>query len=186
VTGGCSVNIGRGRCTFRFSSSEGSRHDRGDSKRHTPDLHSAGVYAPDRGSRALGRTAVRLCDRRRRPRASCSATYVSLAADGNRSPIRHRRGRCRTPAARFFHPAPRLREDWGARARGLAGILQRGDRKNPRGAAHPTQGGHNLEIGDQRTALLRGWIPASVANDAAAAGRRDGAPVRRPGALYPR
>ena len=57
--------------------------------------------------------------------------------------------------------------DW-ARERGLAGMFSEAT------AAHPYSQRANIELGAHETGFLLGWIPATVANDAAA-----GAPRRR-------
>jgi GNAT superfamily N-acetyltransferase len=71
------------------------------------------------------------------------------------------------PAARGQHLFTRTKRhlmDW-ARERGLAGMYSEAT------AAHPYSQRANIELGAHETGFLLGWIPASVANDAAA-GRR--------------
>lgn len=77
------------------------------------------------------------------------------------------------PAARGQHVFTRTKRflmDW-ARDRGMAGMFSEAT------AAHPFSQRANIELGARETGFLLGWIPASVANDAAAgaAGRRQSA-----------
>jgi serine/threonine-protein kinase RsbW len=71
------------------------------------------------------------------------------------------------PAARGQHLFTRTKSflmDWGA-GRGMAGMYSEAT------AAHPYSQRANLELGAHETGFLLGWIPESVANDAAAEGR---------------
>jgi len=71
------------------------------------------------------------------------------------------------PAARGQHLFTRTKRhlmDW-ARERGLAGMYSEAT------AAHPYSQKANLELGAHETGFLLGWIPASVANDAAGSKR---------------
>ena len=72
------------------------------------------------------------------------------------------------PAARgqhlFTHTKRHLME-W-ARSRGMAGMYSEAT------AAHPYSQRANVELGGHETGFLLGWIPASVANDAASAASR--------------
>jgi hypothetical protein len=71
------------------------------------------------------------------------------------------------PAARGQHLFTRTKRflmDW-AQERGLAGMFGEAT------AAHPYSQRANIELGAHETGFLLGWIPASVANDAADAGR---------------
>jgi serine/threonine-protein kinase RsbW len=93
---------------------------------------------------------------------------MSLAAAGDA--VAHSGQAVTLPAARGQHLFTRTKAfvmDW-ARARGLAGIYSEAT------AAHPYSQRANLELGAHETGFLLGWIPASVANDAAG-----GAPRRR-------
>ncbi len=75
-----------------------------------------------------------------------------------------------TPAARGQHLFTRTKRylmDW-AQAGGMAGLFSEAT------AAHPYSQRANVELGAHETGFLLGWIPASVANDAAAGG-----PARR-------
>ena len=79
------------------------------------------------------------------------------------------------PAARGQHLFTRTKRflmDW-ARERGLAGMYSEAT------AAHPYSQKANIELGAHETGFLLGWIPASVANDAA--GERRG---RQSAALF--
>jgi GNAT superfamily N-acetyltransferase len=72
------------------------------------------------------------------------------------------------PIARGQHIFTRTKQflmDW-ARERGFAGMFSEAT------AAHPYSQRANIELGAHETGFLLGWIPASVANDAAAAGPR--------------
>ncbi len=72
------------------------------------------------------------------------------------------------PAARGQHLFTRTKRflmDW-ARDEGLAGLFSEAT------AAHPYSQRANIELGAHETGFLLGWIPASVANDAAAAAPR--------------
>ncbi len=71
------------------------------------------------------------------------------------------------PAARGQHIFTRTKRflmDW-ARERGLAGMFSEAT------AAHPYSQRANVELGAHETGFLLGWIPASVANDAAGSRR---------------
>jgi hypothetical protein len=72
------------------------------------------------------------------------------------------------PAARGQHIFTRTKRflmDW-ARKRGMAGMYSEAT------AAHPYSQRANIDLGAHETGFLLGWIPASVANDAAAGERR--------------
>ncbi len=93
---------------------------------------------------------------------------MSLAAAGDA--VAHSGQAVTLPAARGQHLFTRTKRflmDW-AREQGLAGLFSEAT------AAHPYSQRANLELGAHETGFLLGWIPASVANDAAA-----GAPRRR-------
>jgi hypothetical protein len=80
------------------------------------------------------------------------------------------------PAARGQHIFTRTKRhlmEWAAE-RGLAGMYSEAT------AAHPYSQRANLELGAHETGFLLGWIPASVANDAAAERR----PRRQSAALF--
>jgi serine/threonine-protein kinase RsbW len=80
------------------------------------------------------------------------------------------------PAARGQHLFTRTKHhlmDW-ARDRGLAGMFSEAT------AAHPFSQKANLDLGAHETGFLLGWIPATVANDAAASDR----PRRQSAALF--
>src|SRR3954470_17280715 len=93
---------------------------------------------------------------------------MSLAAAGDA--VAHSGQAVTLEAARGQHLFTRTKRflmDW-ARAQGLAGMFSEAT------AAHPYSQRANVELGAHETGFLLGWIPASVANDAAA-----GAPRRR-------
>jgi hypothetical protein len=72
------------------------------------------------------------------------------------------------PAARgqhLFTHTKRHLMDW-ARSRGMAGMYSEAT------AAHPYSQRANVELGGHETGFLLGWIPASVANDAASPSSR--------------
>jgi serine/threonine-protein kinase RsbW len=93
---------------------------------------------------------------------------MSLAAAGDA--VAHSGQAVTLPAARGQHLFTRTKAflmEW-ARQQGLAGMYSEAT------AAHPYSQRANIELGAHETGFLLGWIPASVANDAAA-----GAPRRR-------
>jgi hypothetical protein len=86
---------------------------------------------------------------------------MSLAAAGDA--VAHSGQAVTLPAARGQHLFTRTKRylmDW-ARERGLAGLYSEAT------AAHPYSQKANIELGAHETGFLLGWIPASVANDAA-------------------
>jgi serine/threonine-protein kinase RsbW len=86
---------------------------------------------------------------------------MSLAAAGDA--VGHSGQAVTLPAARgqhLFTRAKRHLMDW-AQERGLAGMYSEAT------AAHPYSQKANIELGAHETGFLLGWIPASVANDAA-------------------
>ncbi|HWC09154.1 MAG TPA: hypothetical protein VG458_08885 [Solirubrobacterales bacterium] len=93
---------------------------------------------------------------------------MSLAAAGDA--VAHSGQAVTLPLARGQHMFTRTKRylmDW-AQGEGLAGMFSEAT------AAHPYSQKANVELGAHETGFLLGWIPASVANDAAA-----GAPRRR-------
>ncbi len=93
---------------------------------------------------------------------------MSLAAAGDA--VAHSGQAVTMPAARGQHLFTRTKRflmDW-ARGEGLAGMFSEAT------AAHPYSQRANIELGAHETGFLLGWVPASVANDAAG-----GAPRRR-------
>jgi GNAT superfamily N-acetyltransferase len=90
---------------------------------------------------------------------------MSLAAAGDA--VGHSGQAVTLPAARGQHLFTRTKRylmDW-ARERGLAGMYSEAT------AAHPYSQRANIDLGAHETGFLLGWIPASVANDAAGGGR---------------
>ncbi|HEX3174149.1 MAG TPA: hypothetical protein VHQ43_08010 [Solirubrobacterales bacterium] len=99
---------------------------------------------------------------------------MSLAAAGDA--VGHSGQAVTMPAARGQHIFTRTKRhlmDWAA-DRGLAGMYSEAT------AAHPYSQRANLELGAHETGFLLGWIPASVANDAADERR----PRRQSAALF--
>jgi hypothetical protein len=99
---------------------------------------------------------------------------MSLAAAGDA--VGHSGQAVTMPAARGQHLFTRTKRhlmDW-AGERGLAGMYSEAT------AAHPYSQRANLELGAHETGFLLGWIPASVANDAAV----DRRPRRQSAALF--
>jgi hypothetical protein len=93
---------------------------------------------------------------------------MSMAAAGDA--VAHSGQAVTMPIARGQHIFTRTKRflmDW-AQGEGLAGMFSEAT------AAHPYSQRANIELGAHETGFLLGWIPASVANDAAA-----GAPRRR-------
>ncbi|HUC01214.1 MAG TPA: hypothetical protein VMS11_15475 [Solirubrobacterales bacterium] len=91
---------------------------------------------------------------------------MSLAAAGDA--VAHSGQAVTMPAARGHHLFTRTKRylmDW-ARDQGLAGMFSEAT------AAHPYSQRANIDLGANETGFLLGWIPASVANDAAADGPR--------------
>jgi len=91
---------------------------------------------------------------------------MSLAAAGDA--VGHSGQAVTMPAARGQHLFTRTKRfliDW-ATEQGLAGMYSEAT------AAHPYSQRANIELGAHETGFLLGWIPASVANDAAREGRR--------------
>jgi hypothetical protein len=99
---------------------------------------------------------------------------MSLAAAGDA--VGHSGQAVTVPAARGQHLFTRTKRhlmDWAAE-HGLAGMYSEAT------AAHPYSQRANLELGAHETGFLLGWIPASVANDAAV----DQRPRRQSAALF--
>jgi hypothetical protein len=91
---------------------------------------------------------------------------MSLAAAGDA--VGHSGQAVTMPIARGRHIFTRTKRHlmgW-ARERGLAGMYSEAT------AAHPYSQRANIELGAHETGFLLGWIPASVANDAAGGRRR--------------
>ncbi|HEX3042154.1 MAG TPA: hypothetical protein VHP56_08730 [Solirubrobacterales bacterium] len=87
---------------------------------------------------------------------------MALAAAGDA--VGHSGQAVTLPAARGQHLFTRTKQhlmEW-ARERGLAGMYSEAT------AAHPYSQKANIDLGAHETGFLLGWIPASVANDAAA------------------
>jgi len=92
---------------------------------------------------------------------------MSLAAAGDA--VAHSGQAVTLEAARGQHLFTRTKRflmDW-ARAEGLAGMFSEAT------AAHPYSQRANIELGAHETGFLLGWIPATVANDAAVGAPRE-------------
>jgi serine/threonine-protein kinase RsbW len=99
---------------------------------------------------------------------------MSLAAAGDA--VGHSGQAVTMPSARGQHLFTRTKRflmDW-ARTEGMAGMFSEAT------AAHPYSQRANVELGAHETGFLLGWIPASVANDAAVASGS----VRQSAALF--
>lgn len=99
---------------------------------------------------------------------------MSLATPGDA--VGHSGQAVTAPVARGQHLFTRTKRhlmDWAA-GRGMAGMFSEAT------AAHPYSQRANLDLGAHETGFLLGWIPASVANDAAT----DRAPRRQSAALF--
>ena len=91
---------------------------------------------------------------------------MSMAAAGDA--VAHSGQAVTMPIARgqhIFTATKRFLMDW-AHGRGLAGMFSEAT------AAHPYSQRANIELGAHETGFLLGWIPASVANDAAGKAER--------------
>lgn len=100
---------------------------------------------------------------------------MSLAAAGDA--VAHTGQAVTMPVARGQHLFTRTKRflmEW-AQGEGLAGMYSEAT------AAHPYSQKANLELGAHETGFLLGWIPASVANDAAEPARR---PRRQSAVLF--
>ena len=120
------------------------------------------VYDPAEVAARLADWHLRLLRRRDAPTGELLCHEgMSLAAAGDA--VAHSGQAVTLPAARGQHLFTRTKRflmDW-ARSEGLAGHVQRGDRRPP------LQPEANIELGAHETGFLLGWIPASVSNDAA-------------------
>lgn len=100
---------------------------------------------------------------------------LSLAAPGDA--IGHSGQAVTMPAARGQHLFTRTKSflmEW-ARGRGMAGMFSEAT------AAHPYSQRANVDLGAHETGFLLGWIPNTVANDAAGS---EGRPRRQSAALF--
>jgi serine/threonine-protein kinase RsbW len=97
---------------------------------------------------------------------SMTAAGDAVAHSGQAVTLAAARGR------HLFTRTKRFLMDW-ARGQGLAGMYSEVT------AAHPYSQRANIDLGAQETGFLLGWIPATVANDAAA-----GVPRRRQSAAF--
>jgi GNAT superfamily N-acetyltransferase len=132
------------------------------------------VYDPDEVSARLRAGAYVSCVAETATGELLCHEGMSLAAAGDA--VAHSGQAVTMPAARGQHLFTRTKRhlmDW-ATDRGLAGMYSEAT------AAHPYSQRANLELGAHETGFLLGWIPASVANDAATEQR----PRRQSAAIF--
>jgi GNAT superfamily N-acetyltransferase len=132
------------------------------------------VYDPDEVGARIAAGAYVSCVAESPEGELLCHTGLSLAAAGDA--VGHSGQAVTMPAARGQHLFTRTKRflmDW-ARGEGLAGMYSEAT------AAHPFSQRAILELGGHETGFLLGWIPASVANDAAA----EGGPRRQSAALF--
>lgn len=94
--------------------------------------------------------------------------HTGLSRTGPDDAVGHSGQAVTMPAARGQHLFTQTKKhlmEW-ARKEGMAGMYSEAT------AAHPYSQRANVELGGHETGFLLGWIPASVSNDAAAAGPR--------------
>jgi len=123
------------------------------------------VYDPDEVNGRIGAGTYVACVAETPAGELLCHIGMSLAAAGDA--VAHSGQAVTLPAARGQHLFTRTKRhlmDW-ARERGLAGMYSEAT------AAHPYSQKANIELGAHETGFLLGWIPATVANDAAG-GRR--------------
>jgi len=123
------------------------------------------VYDPDEVNGRIGAGTYVACVAETPAGELLCHIGMTLAAAGDA--VAHSGQAVTLPAARGQHLFTRTKRhlmDW-ARERGLAGMYSEAT------AAHPYSQKANIELGAHETGFLLGWIPATVANDAAG-GRR--------------
>jgi serine/threonine-protein kinase RsbW len=123
------------------------------------------VYDPDEVSGRIGAGTYVACIAENPAGELLCHIGMTLAAAGDA--VAHSGQAVTLPAARGHHLFTRTKRhlmEW-ARERGLAGMYSEAT------AAHPYSQKANIELGAHETGFLLGWIPATVANDAAG-GRR--------------
>lgn len=131
------------------------------------------MYDPDEVSGRIGAGTYVACVAETPAGELLCHIGMTLAAAGDA--VAHSGQAVTLPAARGQHLFTRTKRhlmDW-ARGRGLAGMYSEAT------AAHPYSQKANIELGAHETGFLLGWIPASVANDAA-----DGRRGRQSAALF--
>jgi GNAT superfamily N-acetyltransferase len=119
------------------------------------------VYDPDEVGARIGAGTYIACIAETPAGGLLCHIGMSLAAAGDA--VAHSGQAVTLPAARGQHLFTRTKRhlmDW-ARERGLAGMYSEAT------AAHPYSQKANIELGAHETGFLLGWIPATVANDAA-------------------
>ena len=127
------------------------------------------VYDPDEVGSRIGAGTYVACVAETPAGELLCHIGMSLAAAGDA--VAHS-GQAVTRGQHLFTRTKRYLMDW-ARERGLAGMYSEAT------AAHPYSQKANIELGAHETGFLLGWIPASVANDAAG-----GRPRRQSAALF--
>jgi GNAT superfamily N-acetyltransferase len=123
------------------------------------------VYDPDEVSSRIGAGTYVACVAETPAGELLCHIGMTLAAAGDA--VAHSGQAVTLPAARGQHLFTRTKRhlmEW-AQERGLAGMYSEAT------AAHPYSQKANIELGAHETGFLLGWIPATVANDAAS-GRR--------------
>jgi len=119
------------------------------------------VYDPDEVNRRIGAGTYVACVAETPAGELLCHIGMTLAAAGDA--VAHSGQAVTLPAARGQHLFTRTKRhlmEW-ARERGLAGMYSEAT------AAHPYSQKANIELGAHETGFLLGWIPATVANDAA-------------------
>lgn len=119
------------------------------------------VYDPDEVGARIGTGSYVSCVAETPAGELLCHLGMSLAAAGDA--VGHSGQAVTLPAARGQHLFTRTKRflmDW-AQEQGLAGMYSEAT------AAHPYSQKANIELGAHETGFLLGWIPASVANDAA-------------------
>jgi serine/threonine-protein kinase RsbW len=119
------------------------------------------VYDPDEVSSRIGAGTYVACVAETPAGELLCHIGMTLAAAGDA--VAHSGQAVTLPAARGQHLFTRTKShlmEW-ARERGLAGMYSEAT------AAHPYSQKANIELGAHETGFLLGWIPATVANDAA-------------------
>lgn len=119
------------------------------------------VYDPDEVNARIGAGTYVACVAETPAGELLCHIGMTLAAAGDA--VAHSGQAVTLPAARGQHLFTRTKRhlmEW-ARERGLAGMYSEAT------AAHPYSQKANIELGAHETGFLLGWIPATVANDAA-------------------
>lgn len=170
-----SGGVGIDSVTFRYlQSGEGSVLSKAIRAAYGDTYDVRWVYDPDEVSARLRAGTYVSCVAETTDGELLCHEGMSLAAAGDA--VAHSGQAVTMPAARGQHLFTRTKRQLmeGASERGLAGMYSEAT------AAHPYSQRANLELGAHETGFLLGWIPASVANDAAAEQR----PRRQSAAIF--